>query len=124
MGAAAFLMVEFLNVPYQTVIIAAIVPAAMHFFGVFCQVHFEAKRSGMRGLTAEELPTRVQVIREGWQTVVPLVVLLLVVFSGFTPYLAAFWGITGLPRRRRLALSGGARSASSPRSSPELPPES
>jgi TRAP transporter 4TM/12TM fusion protein len=94
MGAAAFLMVEFLNVPYQTVILAAIVPAAMHFFGVFCQVHFEAKRSGMRGLTAEELPDPVQVIREGWQTVVPLVVLLLVLFSGFTPYLAAFWGIT------------------------------
>ena len=44
MGAAAFLMVEFLDVPYQTIIIAAIVPAFMHFFGVFCQVHFEAKQ--------------------------------------------------------------------------------
>ncbi|HEY8383762.1 MAG TPA: TRAP transporter permease [Microvirga sp.] len=94
MGAAAFLMVEFLNVSYQTVILAAIVPAAMHFFGVFCQVHFEAKRTGMRGLRADELPNPAQVIREGWQTVMPLLVLLLVLFSGFTPYLAAFWGIT------------------------------
>ncbi len=51
MGAAAFLMIEFLNLPYQTIIIAAIVPAFMHFFGVFMQVHFEAKRTGLRGLT-------------------------------------------------------------------------
>ena len=50
MGAAAFLMIEFLNLPYQTIIIAAIVPAFMHFFGVFMQVHFEAKRTGLRGL--------------------------------------------------------------------------
>ena len=58
MGAAAFLMVEYLAVPYQTIIVAAIVPAFMHFFGVFCQVHFEAKKYGLRGLTADELPDR------------------------------------------------------------------
>src|SRR5918995_634775 len=95
MGAAAFLMVEFLNLSYQTVILAAIVPAFMHFFGVFMQVHFEAKRSGLRGLTAEELPDPARVVREGWPTIMPLAVLLIVLFSGFTPYLAAFWGITG-----------------------------
>lgn len=94
MGAAAFLMVEFLNVSYQTVILAALVPACMHFFGVFMQVHLEAKRAGLRGLSAEELPNAVQVLREGWQTIMPLAVLLMVLFSGFTPYLAAFWGIT------------------------------
>ena len=94
MGAAAFLMVEFLNVPYQTVILAAIVPACMHFFGVFMQVHLEAKRAGLKGLPAEELPKAAKVIREGWQTIMPLAVLLIVLFSGFTPYLAAFWGIT------------------------------
>jgi TRAP transporter 4TM/12TM fusion protein len=95
MGAAAFLMVEFLNIPYQTVIIAAIVPAFMHFFGVFMQVHFEAKRTGMRGLTREELPDARKTLAEDWPTVVPLLVLLVVLFSGYTPYLAAFWGITG-----------------------------
>ena len=94
MGAAAFLMVEFLNVSYQTVILAAIVPACMHFFGVFMQVHLEAKRAGLRGLSPEELPKAAKVIREGWQTIMPLAVLLIVLFSGFTPYLAAFWGIT------------------------------
>jgi TRAP transporter 4TM/12TM fusion protein len=94
MGAAAFLMVEFLNLPYQTIIVAAILPASMHFFGVFCQVHFEAKKLGMRGLSAAELPVAWQVIKRDWPTSVPLFILLIVLFSGFTPYLAAFWGIT------------------------------
>ena len=63
MGAAAFLMVEYLSVPYQTVILAAIVPAFMHFFGVFWQVHFEAKKRGMLGLAAAQLPRAADVIR-------------------------------------------------------------
>lgn len=94
MGAAAFLMIEFLGLSYATIIVAAIVPALMHFFGVFCQVHFEARKNGMRGLTAEELPDPVAVIRELWPTAMPLVILLVILFSGYTPYLAAFWGIT------------------------------
>jgi TRAP transporter 4TM/12TM fusion protein len=94
MGAAAFLMVEYLALPYQTIILAAIVPATMHFFGVFCQIHFEAKKNGLRGLSAAELPKAREVIRRDWPTAMPLVILLVVLFSGFTPYLAAFWGIT------------------------------
>ncbi len=95
MGAAAFLMVEYLAVPYQTIIVAAIVPAFMHFFGVFCQIHFEAKKYGLKGLPKSELPVAREVIRRDWPTAMPLAVLLLVLFSDFTPYLAAFWGITG-----------------------------
>lgn len=94
MGAAAFLMVEYLALPYQTIILAAIVPAFLHFFGVFCQVHFEAKKLGMRGMRADELPKVREVVRRDWPTSVPLFVLLVILFSGFTPYLAAFWGIT------------------------------
>ncbi len=107
MGAAAFLMIEFLNLPYTTIILAAIVPAFMHFFGVLVQVHFEAKRSGMRGMTREEMPDLTEAFKRDWPTVIPLVVLIGVLLSGYTPYLAAFWGITlcvlvGLlnPRRR------------------------
>src|SRR5436190_7305252 len=95
MGAAAFLMVEYLAVPYQTIIVAAIVPAFMHFFGVFCQIHFEAKKYGLRGLSRSELPDAREVIRRDWPTAMPLALLLMVLFSDFTPYLAAFWGITG-----------------------------
>ena len=95
MGAAAFLMIEYLNRPYQEIILAAIVPAAMHFFGVFMQVHFEAKRSGLRGLSPAELPNARAVIRRDWITIFPLLLLLVVLFSGASPYLSAFYGITG-----------------------------
>ena len=94
MGAAAFLMVEYLGLPYQTIILAAIVPAFMHFFGVFCQVHFEAKKLGMQGIPVDELPDWRVVLRRDWPAAAPLIVLLMVLFSNFTPYLAAFWGIT------------------------------
>jgi TRAP transporter 4TM/12TM fusion protein len=95
MGAAAFLMVEFLNLPYATIVVAAIFPAFVHFFGVLMQVHFEAKRSGMRGLTDAEIPNLRDVFAADWPTLAPLVALVLVLFNGYTPYLAAFWGITG-----------------------------
>jgi TRAP transporter 4TM/12TM fusion protein len=94
MGAAAFLMIEFLGLPYQTIIVAAIVPAFMHFFGVFVQVHFEAKRRGLRGLTPAEMPQMGAVLRRGWPTLIPLILLIAILLRGSTPYLAAFWGIT------------------------------
>lgn len=94
LGAAAFLMIEFLAVPYQTIIVAATIPAFMHFFGVFMQVHFEAKRFGLRGLTEEEMPKLRQSLRERWPTLIPLALLIFVLVSGRTPYLAAFCGIT------------------------------
>jgi TRAP transporter 4TM/12TM fusion protein len=94
LGAAAFLMVEFLNVSYQTIIAAAVVPAFMHFFGVFMQVHFEAKRHGLRGLTEEEMPKLRESFRQRWPTLIPLFLLIFILVSGRTPYLAAFAGIT------------------------------
>jgi TRAP-type uncharacterized transport system fused permease subunit len=56
MGAAAFLMAEIMNVPYAEVVKAAIIPAILYFTGVFVEVHFEAKKCGLRGLSREELP--------------------------------------------------------------------
>ena len=94
LGAAAFLMVEFLNVSYQTIIAAAVVPAFMHFFGVFMQVHFEAKRYGLRGLTEEEMPKLRESLKQRWPTLIPLVLLIAILVSGRTPYLAAFTGIS------------------------------
>jgi TRAP transporter 4TM/12TM fusion protein len=94
LGAAAFLMIEFLNVPYQTIIAAAAIPAFMHFFGVFMQVHFEARRYGLRGLTEEEMPKLRESLRMRWPTLIPLFLLISILVSGRTPYLAAFAGIT------------------------------
>ncbi|MEY4124122.1 MAG: Sialic acid transporter permease protein SiaT, partial [Pseudomonadota bacterium] len=81
LGAAAFLMIEFLNVPYQTIIAASIVPAFMHFFGVFMQVHFEAKRYGLRGLTEEEMPRLRESMQMRWPTLIPLVLLISILVS-------------------------------------------
>ncbi|KCB25238.1 TRAP transporter permease [Bordetella hinzii] len=95
MGAAAFLMIEFLGIPYQDIAIAGIFPAFLYFFGMFMQVHFEAKREGLRGLTAEEMPKLRASFKMRWPTLIPLVLLIGVLASGRTPYLAAFAGITG-----------------------------
>ncbi|MEO5844938.1 MAG: TRAP transporter permease [Caldimonas sp.] len=94
LGAAAFLMIEFLALPYGKIIAAAIVPAFMHFFGVFMQVHFEAKRFGLRGLTDEEMPRLRESFRQRWPTLIPLALLIGILVSGRTPYLAAFTGIS------------------------------
>ena len=56
MGAAAFIMAEFLEVPYTTIVIAAIFPALLHYVGVFTVVHLMARRLGLRGLAADMLP--------------------------------------------------------------------
>ncbi len=94
MGAVAFLMVEYLGIPLRTILIAAIVPAFMHFFGVLVQVHLEAKRLGIRGLRKEELPNALAVLRAGWLSMLPLLLLVYMLMSGRTPFLAAFWAIT------------------------------
>ncbi|MEN9775861.1 MAG: Sialic acid transporter permease protein SiaT [Pseudomonadota bacterium] len=94
LGAAAFLMIEFLALPYHTIIAAAAVPAFMHFFGVFVQVHFEARRHGLRGLRADELPDLRDSFARRWPTLIPLILLIWILVTGRTPYLAAFTAIT------------------------------
>jgi len=94
MGAAAFVLAEFLEVSYTTVVIAAAVPAAMHYIGVMSIVHFKAKKLGLQGIPKEDIPKFWDVIKKGWMTAVPLVVLIYVLFSGYSPHMAAFWGIT------------------------------
>lgn len=93
MGAASFLMAEFLEVPYTTIVLAAIIPASMHYIGVISIVHFTAKRLGLAGYPKEQLPNFVKVWREGWHTALPLLALLVVLFSGYSPNMAAFIGL-------------------------------
>jgi TRAP transporter 4TM/12TM fusion protein len=94
MGAASFLMAEYLEVPYTTIVIAAIVPAMMHYIGVMSIVHFTAKRLGLKSYAKEELPRFLKVWRGGWFTIIPLVALLVVLFSGYSPNMAAFMGLS------------------------------
>ncbi|MEP2717832.1 TRAP transporter permease [Pseudophaeobacter sp.] len=94
MGAASFLMAEYLEVPYTTIVIAAIVPALMHYIGVLSIVHFTAKRLGLNAYPKEQLPQFLSVWKDGWYTIIPLIALLLVLFSGYSPNMAAFIGLS------------------------------
>ncbi len=94
MGAAAFIMAEFLEVPYTTIVVAAIFPALLHYVGVFTVVHLMARKLDLKGLTKEQLPKLAAVWRDGWANIVPLIGLLVVLFSGYTPFMSAFCGIS------------------------------
>jgi TRAP transporter 4TM/12TM fusion protein len=93
MGAAAFVMAEFLGVPYLTVVRAAIIPALLYFLAVGVMIHFEAKRLGLRGLTRAELPSVRSILFARWYLVAPLVFVVGFLLEGYTPMTAAFWGI-------------------------------
>ncbi len=93
MGAAAFIMVEYLEIPLRDVLAAALFPAMLHYFGIFTMVHLEAKKLGLRGLRADEMPHAWRVVREGWLSILPLIILVYLILSGRTPDFAAVYGI-------------------------------
>ncbi len=64
MGAAAFIMAEFLQIPYIKIAICAILPALVHYFSVIAQIHLEAVRSGIKGVPREQLPKAGKLLRE------------------------------------------------------------
>ncbi|MCX7029450.1 MAG: TRAP transporter permease [Spirochaetes bacterium] len=85
MGAAAFLMAEFLNVPYTTIAAAAAIPAVLYFFGIFAGVHFEAKKLGLRGMPRSELPKFLYILRTEGINFIPLIaIIVLLTSSGFS----------------------------------------
>ena len=89
MGAVGFVMAEFLGISYTKVMIAAIVPAFLYYLGLLFAVHFEAKRLGLSGLSKENIPDAMQVVKEQGHLVLPLVVLIAMMFMGYTPLFAA-----------------------------------
>jgi TRAP-type uncharacterized transport system fused permease subunit len=93
MGAAAFVMAEWLGIPYLKICLAATVPAILHFYAIFTMVHFEALKTGMAGLPREMLPRVKDVLRERGILMLPLVVIVYLLIAGNTPFLAAFWAI-------------------------------
>ena len=78
MGAAAFLMAETVGVPYSNIVVRAILPAILYFAGVFIAVHLEAKKEGLRGLTREELPRLLPLLKKTY-LLLPLIVLIYLV---------------------------------------------
>ena len=93
MGSAAFVMVEFTQIPYLDIAAAALVPGLLFFFSVFMIVDFEAARNGFKGLPASELPKIKETLNDGWLLFAPLVTLFGLLYLGFSTFMAAFWSI-------------------------------
>jgi TRAP transporter 4TM/12TM fusion protein len=94
MGAAAFIMAETLGIPYNQLIIVAIIPAALHYLAILWMVHLEAKRLKLAGMAPDEIPSLGWVLRKSWHLFIPLVTMVTLLLMQYTPFLAAFWGIT------------------------------
>lgn len=90
MGAAAFLMAQFLGMPYQTVAIAAILPAILYYLALFVQVDLEAAKTGLRGLASDEVPPLRPILGQSWLFIIPLLALVYPLFAlNFQPEKAA-----------------------------------
>lgn len=94
MGAAAFIMAETLGVPYNELILIAVVPAALHYAAILWMVHLEARRLRLAGMDPKEIPSLGLVLRSSWHLFIPLIVMVALLLMQYTPFLAAFWGIT------------------------------
>ena len=93
MGAVAFIMAETINVPYVEICKAAAIPAILYFVTAFWMVHLEAGRKGLLGLPKDECPNPWTAMRQRWYLLLPLIGLVVLLFSGYTPL---FSGTVGL----------------------------
>lgn len=96
MGAAAFIMAEFLETSYINVVIAAVIPAFLYFVTIYFMVHLEAEKHDIGRIDKKFLPQTFEVLRGGWHLLIALGVLIYFLIAGYTPMLSAFWGITAL----------------------------
>ncbi|MGG4452691.1 TRAP transporter permease [Brevibacillus porteri] len=92
MGAAAFLMAEFIGVPYLEIAKSAILPAILFFVGIWIMTHFEAKRLGLRGLSKEELPNKKEVLKKMY-LLLPIVIIITALMMNISAERSAIIGI-------------------------------
>jgi TRAP transporter 4TM/12TM fusion protein len=90
MGAGAFLMAEFTETSYLTIIKVALVPAIMYYITVLLFVHYEAKKYGLEGQPKENLPRAMKVLRKGLHFIIPVVILIYVLMANYSPMMAGF----------------------------------
>ena len=92
MGAGAFVMVELTGIPYTHIMLASVVPAFIYVLSIWMNVHFEAKRLGLKGVPVANLPKLSETLRSGWFLALPLILLVTLLIMGRSPGYAAFWG--------------------------------
>lgn len=93
MGAAAFIMAEYLGIPYVTIALSAFIPALLYYLGVITIIHLRASKNGLEGLPKASLPKVSDILKQRGYLVIPMVVLLYFLLSGRTPINAAFYSI-------------------------------
>ena len=93
MGAAAFVMAEFLGMPYIDVCKAALVPAILYYLAIFSVVHFYSLKSGIQGLPREEIPVIKEVFFKKWVFIVPLAILIGLLVAGYSPRIAVLYAL-------------------------------
>lgn len=111
MGAGAFVMASFLNVPFSKIVIAAILPALLYYSAVLVMIHLTAKRDGLKGLPSEELPEKKYVLKRIYM-MSPIILLVYMLLDGYTPMYAAIagivlaWGVSIPNPKRRMGAKG------------------
>lgn len=95
MGAAAFIMTEYVGVTYGTVATSAAIPAILYFSGIFLNVHYEALKKGLLGLPKEKRPDGRKLAKEGWFMILPVILIFGLLIGGSSAMKAAMYGIIG-----------------------------
>ncbi|MBA7511939.1 hypothetical protein ES705_03938 [subsurface metagenome] len=85
MGAAAFVLAQFLGLPYRQVIVYAAFPAILFYLGLFLQVDLQAMKKGLKGLPRENIPSLKKTLKEGWIFIIPVILLIICLFRLFLP---------------------------------------
>jgi TRAP transporter 4TM/12TM fusion protein len=93
MAAAAFIMADFVGVPFRKIAVAATIPAVLYFFCVFVTVHLEARRLGLRKVPREEMPRLGETLRRDGYLLLPLVALIGYLYAGFSEEMAALMAV-------------------------------
>ncbi|KAF0194543.1 MAG: TRAP transporter 4TM/12TM fusion protein [Bacillota bacterium] len=93
MGSVAFIMAEFIGVPYLTIAAAAVIPALLYFAGVFFQIDLRARRMGLKGLDDSDIPDAWDTVKKYGHMIIPMFVLVYLLYIGRTPLYAAFYTV-------------------------------
>lgn len=93
MGAAAFIMAEYLGMSYREVCVAAIIPAVLYYACIFIVVDLKAVKLGLVGYPRDQLPDIKEVLKKGWHLIIPIIALIAFLMMAWSPNKAVFWSI-------------------------------
>ena len=96
MGAGAFIMSEFLNIPYLTIAAAAIIPALIYYTAIFTNVHVRAMKQKLTGLPKDQLPVLREVMHSDGHLIIPVIVVIITLLMKYTPLRAGFIGVVAV----------------------------